>query len=157
MEEVLLLLEGRIHSLHIHLTSDLPTGVVVEGFPAEMRQVFTNLITNATDAAGENGSINVRITPQPAAATSSGDRSHEGALIEIIDSGPGIAPEDRERLFQPFFTTKGEHGTGLGLWISQGIIRKLGGTLELVPGPDGRGAVARIFLAAKPTINPGGD
>jgi signal transduction histidine kinase len=154
IQEVLLLLEGRFHTLRIQLASDLPAHVVVEGFPAELRQVFTNLITNAAEAAGENGSVSVRVAPQHAVR---GERSEDGALIEITDNGSGIAPELRDHLFEPFFTTKGEHGTGLGLWVSQGIVHKIGGSIELVPGPDGRGAIARVFLAAKPAINPGGD
>ncbi len=65
----------------------------------------------------------------------------------------------RDRLFQPFFTTKGERGTGLGLWVSQGIIRKHAGSIDLASRTDGpaHGATARVFLAAKPIINPGGD
>ena len=157
IQEVLLLLEGRFHTLRIQVNTDLPPNVVVEGFPAELRQVFTNLITNAAEAAGESGSVSVRVTPQRASPGPSGQRSKDGALIEITDTGSGIAPELHDQLFQPFFTTKGEHGTGLGLWISQGIVHKIGGTIDLVSAPDGRGAIARIFLAAKPTINPGGD
>jgi len=157
IQEVLLLLEGRVHSLGIHVTTDLKPDIVVEGFPGELRQVFTNIITNATEAVGPNGSISVRLTPRPASVSESGERLEEGAIVEVIDNGPGIAPEVRDRLFQPFLTTKGEHGTGLGLWISQGIVHKLGGTIELVPSPDGHGTIARIFLATKPTINPGGD
>ena len=157
LEEVLLLLEGRFHSLGIHITADLQPDVVVEGFPGELRQVFTNLITNASEAVGANGAISVRLTPRPAAIGVSGERLEDGALIEITDNGPGIAAEVRDHLFQPFLTTKGEHGTGLGLWISQGIVHKLGGSIELVPGPDGHGTIARVLLATKPTINPGGD
>jgi PAS domain S-box-containing protein len=157
IQEVLLLLEGRFHALGVHITVDLQPGVVVEGFPGELRQVFTNLITNATEAVSANGSISVRLTHRPAAISASGERLDDGAIIEVTDNGPGIAPEMRDRLFQPFLTTKGEHGTGLGLWISQGIVHKLGGTIELVPKPNGHGTIARIFLATKPTINPGGD
>jgi len=157
INEVLLLLEGRLHTQRITVTRELPPHVVVEGFPGELRQVFTNLITNAAEAAGEKGAITVRVTPLPAGKNEAGQHAEAGALIEIIDSGPGVPSEVRDQLFQPFFTTKGEHGTGLGLWISQGIVRKLGGSIELAPGPDGRGTVARIFLAAKPTIIPGAD
>jgi signal transduction histidine kinase len=65
----------------------------------------------------------------------------------------------QERLFQPFFTTKGERGTGLGLWVSYGIIRKHGGALELESRTEGEehGATATVFLASKPIIDPGGD
>jgi len=75
-------------------------------------------------------------------------------LVEIIDNGPGIAPEAMHRLFQPFFTTKGERGTGLGLWVSQGIMRKHGGSLELANNEGSRGTTAKVFLAARPLIQP---
>ena len=77
----------------------------------------------------------------------------------IVDDGPGIPLNVHDRLFQPFFSTKGERGTGLGLWICQGIIRKHGGIIDLISeteGP-GRGTIARVFLAAKPILNLGGD
>ena len=82
-----------------------------------------------------------------------------GAIVEIIDNGPGITPDVREHLFQPFFTTKGERGTGLGLWVSQGIIRKHAGSIELDSRTEdlGHGTTARVFLASKPIIDPGGD
>jgi signal transduction histidine kinase len=78
-------------------------------------------------------------------------------MVEITDNGPGIAPEVREHLFQPFFTTKGERGTGHGLWVSQGIIRKHAGSIQLdsrIDGPN-RGTTASVFLVSKPIINPG--
>ncbi len=157
MEEVLLLMEPRFPAAGIKITADLPPHIVVPGFPAELRQVFTNLITNAVEAAGQNGSVEVRVRAQPASAGPSGERLEQGAIIEIVDDGAGISSEVRERLFQPFFTTKGQHGTGLGLWVSQGIVRKLGGSIELASNADGRGVTARIFLAARPVLNPAGD
>ncbi|HXE07656.1 MAG TPA: ATP-binding protein [Acidobacteriaceae bacterium] len=157
IEEVLLLLEGRIHALDIHLTSQLPPDVVIDGFPAELRQVFTNLITNAIEAAGKDGSVRIRVMPQHKLPSSPAGPPVDGAIIEITDSGPGIPPDVRDRLFQPFVTTKGEQGTGLGLWVSQGIVRKLGGSIDLAPNVDGPGTTARVFLASKPTLNPGGE
>ncbi len=159
LEELLLLMEGRFLTLGVTVTSELPPGIVVEGFPAELRQVFTNLITNAAEAAGQGGAVIVRVTPQQGSSSSSGQHLEPGAVIEIVDNGPGIAAENRSRLFQPFFTTKGERGTGLGLWVSQGIIRKHGGTIDLISQADGpaHGTIARVFLASKPVLDPGGD
>jgi signal transduction histidine kinase len=140
------------------VSADLPPEITVDAFPAELRQVFTNLITNAAEAAGEGGKVTVRVRPQGPGIDPSGHRIEAGAIVEIADDGPGISPQIREHLFQPFFTTKGERGTGLGLWVSQGIILKHGGIIELISDPQsGRGTTARVFLAAKPTINPGGD
>jgi len=159
LEDLLLLMDGRFNSLAVALTSELPPGIFVEGFPAELRQVFTNLITNATEAAGHGGAVTVRVIPQEAGLTLGGHRQPAGATVEIADNGPGIPFDVQDRLFQPFFTTKGERGTGLGLWVSQGIIRKHGGLIELISETEGlsRGTTARVFLAAKPILNPGGD
>ena len=159
LDDLLLLMVGRFQTLGVHVSADLPPDITVEGFPAELRQVFTNLITNAAEAAGEGGAVSVRIIPQPGGTSPAGERLEAGAIVEISDNGPGITPETQEHLFQPFFTTKGERGTGLGLWVSQGIIRKHGGIIELTNTPDAgaQGTVARIFLASKPIIDPGGD
>ena len=159
LDDLLLLMEGRFNTLGVTVTSDLPHGIVVDGFPAELRQVFTNLITNAAEAAAEGGTVLVRIIPQHAGLNPSGQMLEEGAIVEIIDNGPGILPGVRDHLFQPFFTTKGERGTGLGLWVSQGIIRKHAGTIHLFSNSEGanRGTTASVFLASKPIIEPGGD
>jgi PAS domain S-box-containing protein len=154
LDGLLLLMERRFHDLGVTARAEMPSEIAVDGFPAELRQVFTNLITNAAEAAGKGGTVTVRVLPR---AASPGTAA--GATIEIIDNGPGIHPAVRNRLFEPFFTTKGERGTGLGLWVSQGIIRKHGGTLELQSGISGphRGTTASVFLASKPMIDPGGD
>lgn len=162
LDDILLLMERRFHDMGVQVSSDLPEHIVVEGFPAELRQVFTNLITNAMEAAGPGGHVTVRVTSMPggiASAPAAGAKPGPGALIEISDDGPGIPPEIRENLFKPFFTTKGEHGTGLGLWVCQGIIHKHGGQLELTSQTEGpnHGAVASVFLASRPTIEPGGN
>ena len=155
LEDLILLIEGRFHPVGVNITANLPDSIVVEGYPAELRQVFTNLITNAAESAGEGGTVNVVVHWQPSDNTLYGEKVPEGAVIEVRDNGPGIPPEITNQLFRPFFTTKGERGTGLGLWVSQGIIRKHGGAIELFNNePPERGATARIFLAAKPVIEP---
>jgi PAS domain S-box-containing protein len=158
LNDLLLLMEGRFNSLGVTVSADLPPEIAVDGFPAELRQVFTNLITNAAEAAGQGGTVTVRVRPQGPGIASPVHGMEGGAIVEIIDDGPGISPEIREHLFQPFFTTKGERGTGLGLWVSQGILVKHGGAIELISDPQTRrGTTARVFLASKPAINPGGD
>jgi PAS domain S-box-containing protein len=108
--------------------------------PGDMRQVFTNLITNAIDALPPGGQIRVTVNTATTGA---------GACVTIADNGPGIPIDIRQRIFEPFFTTKRSHGTGLGLWISQGIVRKYGGTLYLrsttAPAPR-TGTTFRICL-----------
>jgi PAS domain S-box-containing protein len=159
LDDLLLLMEGRFNSLGVTVTSSLKPDILVDGFPAELRQVFTNLITNAAEAAGQGGTVLVRIIPQLAGLDPSGQMLEAGAIVEVIDNGPGIAPEVQDHLFQPFFTTKGERGTGLGLWVSQGIIRKHAGSIHLFSTTEGanRGTTASVFLSSKPIIDPGGD
>jgi signal transduction histidine kinase len=158
LNDLLLLMQRRFQILGVTVTSDLPPDLTVEGFPAELRQVFTNLIANAAEAAGQGGKVTVHAFPQ-AADVVSDPTAVAGAVVEIVDSGPGIPPDVRNRLFQPFFTTKGEEGTGLGLWVSQGIVRKHAGTIELDSRTDSpeHGATARVFLAYKPVIHLGGN
>jgi signal transduction histidine kinase len=73
-------------------------------------------------------------------------------LVEIADNGPGIASHVEKKLFQPFITTKGERGTGLGLWVSLGIVQKHGGTVRITNSTQGdlQGALVRVYLPEKP-------
>ena len=81
-------------------------------YPAELNQVWTNMIDNAIDAMGGSGTLTVRTS-----------RDQDCAMIEISDTGPGIPPEVRQRIFEPFFTTKAVgHGTGLGLDVSYRVV-----------------------------------
>jgi PAS domain S-box-containing protein len=146
IEGVLLLLERRIAQQQIQVKSEIAESCIVEGFPAELRQVVTNILVNAIEAAGPNGRMRIRLEGAPAE-----EFRGVGAMIEVADSGPGITDTAAPRLFQPFFTTKGEHGTGLGLWVCMGIVQKHGGMIRLVNcNDDGyRGACARIYLPAK--------
>ena len=146
VEGVLLLLDRRVNHQGIQLETRITGDLAVEGFPAELRQVFTNLIVNAIEAAGSRGKV--RITMQHA---DSGELHGAGAVIEVADSGPGIAPEAAKKLFQPFFTTKGAEGTGLGLWVSMGIVQKHGGSISVVDGvdPELTGAHIQVFLPAR--------
>lgn len=160
LDDLLLLMQRRFQTLGVTVSADLPTQITVDGFPAELRQVFTNLILNAAEAAGKGGTVLVRILPQAASVPNiKNPLAHPleaGAFVEITDNGPGILPEHRERLFEPFFTTKGEKGTGLGLWVSQGIIQKHGGSIDIAShteGP-GHGTNVSVFLAAKPILHP---
>jgi PAS domain S-box-containing protein len=155
LEQTLLLMERRFLDLGVTATSEFPDALTIEGYPAELRQVFTNLITNAGEAAGSGGHVRVSLKPQATGALLGGQKTEAGALIEIADDGPGIPPEIQAHLFQPFFTTKGQAGTGLGLWVSQGIVNKHGGRLMLKSdhGTASHGTVVTIFLAQKMNLD----
>ena len=143
LASVLLLLDRQLKDQSVKVVRKLGESVSVQGFPGELRQVFTNLITNGADAAGPGGRVQVLLENSPT-------DSRPGAIVTISDSGPGIPPELQTKLFQPFFTTKGEQGTGLGLWVSRGIVEKHGGTIELSNSSDAAfpGALVRVYLPA---------
>jgi len=97
----------------------------VLGFPGEFKQVFLNLIGNAIQAMPEGGRLRIRVSE----ALEHGRQRH-GIRVLICDTGSGIRPEDAKQLFEPFFTTKSTKGTGLGLWISKGIVQKYEGVIR---------------------------
>jgi PAS domain S-box-containing protein len=159
LQEILLLMERRLSDLGVAISTDMPKPVSVAAFPAELRQVFTNLITNAAEAADPGGEVKIRITPQTAGVDAAGQKLQAGATVTITDNGAGVPEDVRPHLFQPFFTTKGERGTGLGLWVSRGIVNKHGGTISLKSDTSetAHGTVVSVFLATNPAINAGGD
>jgi two-component system, NtrC family, sensor kinase len=109
--------------------------------PAQIQQVFLNIIDNAIDAVGKSGQINIK-------TDYSNSNSPREVVIEISDSGPGIPKELLAKIFDPFFTTKAANeGTGLGLSISFSIIEKLGGKIQ-VASEEGKGTTFTIRLPA---------
>ena len=155
-DEVTSLYQRKLDSAGIQVHRSYRSRGEIEGYPGELRQVFSNLIINAADAIGRGGHIHLRVQdvtrhvwperrrmPRPGAGGAS-----NGVRIVVADTGPGIPSENRRKLFEPFFTTKGEKGTGLGLWVSQGIIMKHGGRMQMRSSTrQGRtGTVFSIFL-----------
>ena len=100
----------------------------VPGFPAEIRQVISNLIVNAVEAMHDGGRLTLHVKKTH---EWKGSERRPGALISVLDNGPGIKEEARHHLFEPFFTTKGEKGTGIGLWVSSGIAQKHRGSIRV--------------------------
>jgi PAS domain S-box-containing protein len=149
-EGVLLLLERRLVQQDIRVECEFAEPSVVQGFPAELRQVFTNIVVNALEATGKGGRIRIRIDRVPADETRG-----SGMLVEVADSGSGISEHDRRHVFQPFYTTKGEDGTGLGLWVSMGIVQKHGGTIRIAncTDEDLRGACVQVYLPERTLAN----
>jgi two-component system, NtrC family, sensor kinase len=124
LDEVLALQERALMASHITLRKQYLATCMVQGFPVELRQVFLNLIGNAVQAMPDGGVLGVYVRE-----TTDWTRQLRGTSISILDTGAGIRPEDARRLFQPFFSTKSTKGTGLGLWISKGIIQKYDGRI----------------------------
>ena len=134
LDRTLGLMEPRLRG-GIALEKDFGDLPAVRCYPAQLNQVFMNLVMNACDALEGKGTIEVRTRP-----------ANGGVSLEITDDGPGIPSQVRERIFEPFFTTKPVgQGTGLGLSISHGIVERHGGSLS-VECPPGGGTTFRIQL-----------
>jgi signal transduction histidine kinase len=118
----------------------------LQGDPYQLRQVFTNLITNAFEALGGKGRVAITASPVvPDDEAAVGD-THPGGwvVVEVADDGPGVPPEVMERIFNPFFTTKPQ-GSGLGLAIVRKIIDAHDGRIDVGPGALG-GTSFRVTL-----------
>jgi PAS domain S-box-containing protein len=149
LNDVLELQERVLHSSHISLERKYCFSPIVQGFPVELRQVFLNLVANAIQAMPTGGNLRVYVRE---ATDWRGQR--RGTALSIVDTGVGIRPEDSKRLFQPFFSTKSTKGTGLGLWISKGIVQKYDGTLTCRSYKTQRGCATcfRVFLPVTEAI-----
>jgi CheY-like chemotaxis protein len=118
----------------IEVRSDGVQCALVRGVASELREVLTNLVSNAIDAMPMGGCL--RVTTR---------RSGEHYKILVTDSGVGIPADVLPRVFEPFFSTKGQQGNGLGLSIVQGVVRRHGGSIE-VETSEGRGTTMTVSL-----------
>jgi signal transduction histidine kinase len=114
--------DAHVHGRHydVEFTSEVKDGDLIEANATEVREVFVNLIFNALDAMPSGGRIELCET-----------RTDACFVVTVSDTGEGIPPEFHDRIFEPFFTTKGSQGSGLGLAVSYGIIKRHGGTIEV--------------------------
>jgi PAS domain S-box-containing protein len=125
LDDVLELQKRRLLINQIAVEKEYRDDMVIMGFPAELKQVFLNIIANAIQAMPQGGHL--RISTRESDDYSS---SRRGVRVSVSDTGSGIQPKDAKRLFEPFFTTKSSNGTGLGLWVTKGIIEKYQGTIR---------------------------
>ncbi len=128
IEEIAKIVRHLIEKNGITLTLDLDRNLPpVKGDARQLQQVFLNLITNAMAAMEKGGTLTIRSFPE---------RATRRAVALFHDTGTGIPPDHIDHIFEPFFTTKPEgQGTGLGLFVSYGIITSYGGTIECVSSP----------------------
>jgi signal transduction histidine kinase len=110
----------------------------------EIQQVFTNLVSNALEALEDGGRMVVCVRE------ARDGKEREGVAVTVADSGSGMSPLTLDQLFHPFITTKGEEGTGLGLWVSKGILDKHHSTIR-VRSKEGLGTVFHIFIPVDTT------
>ena len=138
LEETLVLLEKKLRQSRIRVVRTLDELLPqVRARADQLRQVFLNLLINAQQAIGTTGEISIVTSRREQALQPS-------ILIQIRDSGIGISEEDLARIFEPFFST-GKKGTGLGLWVTQDIVRQHGGRIE-VSSDKGQGTTFSIIL-----------
>jgi len=135
---------GRLANSHIRVESRYNTETKILCFENDIRQVLNNLIANAIDAMRTGGQLVIRAH----------DAHHDGVhgvRITIADTGHGMSAAVQARAFEPFFTTKDLNGTGLGLWISAGIVERHQGQLRVrsTDHPTRHGTVFTLFLPCK--------
>jgi PAS domain S-box-containing protein len=129
--------KSRTKAKHATIDKQWHEDVHITAVGGELRQVFSNLISNSLDAIDDGGTIKVRVS-----------KGNRRVRITIADNGKGIPPNIRQHIFEPLFTTKGTVGTGLGLWVSQQIVEKHGGAIRVRSSADGseRGTTFSVLL-----------
>lgn len=147
LEPTLGIFGGRIDDAGVELVIEHRDETEVMCFEGDVRQVLNNLVGNAIDAMRRGGRLLIRT-----GCTRLWKTGGEALRITISDTGQGMSEETRKRLFEAFYTTKGMNGTGLGLWISQGIVEKHNGRLELRSSdtPGASGTTFRLVLPLQP-------
>jgi PAS domain S-box-containing protein len=151
VDSVLALFRGRLAGKKIEVMMECERGAFTTCFEDEIRQVVANLVSNALDATSE-GRLRVRVR-----RTRSWTRGLwvEGVKLVVADTGQGIPAVVVEHIFEPFVTTKEATGIGLGLWVSEGIVRKHGGWIRVRSQSWGRspGTVFEIFIPANEQVD----
>jgi signal transduction histidine kinase len=141
VDSIVVVFRGRITGLQVCVQRELDPGVAVLAPQGELRQVLVNLISNALDAMPKGGRLILR------ARELTGRTGEKCVRLSIADTGFGMAPDVVVRVFEAFYTTKGVSGTGIGLWLSQEIIKKCGSRIH-VKSSQGRGTVFSMYLSS---------
>ena len=128
--------EARIRGLEYDVTLDAEKGLSTYGSASELREVFVNLIVNAVDAMPKGGRLSVTCR-----------RNESRLMLTFTDNGMGMPDDVRQKIFEPFFSTKGAQGTGLGLSVSYSIIERHAGSISVISEP-GKGTIFMIDLPA---------
>jgi signal transduction histidine kinase len=136
IEDVLSLFRHRFEMKNVAIHRSYEPGVTIHIAPQELRQIATNLISNALDASSPpNARVSIQI-----------GREQTSAVLLVEDNGSGISEAHLHRIFDPFFTTKDDTGTGIGLWVTRELVEKAGGTISVQSGelPGGAKTCFRI-------------
>lgn len=127
IDDVLALNNRAVVDKDLKIKKDWKDTFEIQGFPAQLRQVFSNLLRNAIEASFSGGQILIRISLRRLGR----DRTGPAIRVTIADRGVGIAPSNLERIFDAFFTTKELKGSGVGLWLSSSIVHERGGRIQV--------------------------
>lgn len=137
----------QVHGINIEMRTDFDAATPeFAGIESEVREALTNLILNAIDALPKGGSITVRTRGEELA----GKNGHASAfaVLEVSDTGIGMDEQTQKRCLEPFFSTKGKRGTGLGLAMVYGVVERHQGKIEIESKP-GEGTTMRILFAVR--------
>ena len=152
LDEAVTQYKAPLASRNISLTTDYSGDTEVYVSPGELRQVVANLISNAIYVSPEGSTIHLAIRRRESAGK-------PGVEVCVKDHGTGISPSNLDRIFDAFFTTKENLGTGLGLWVCKGIVEKYDGSLRVTTStePDSHGSCFTVWLPVAPSTPGPGD
>src|SRR6266851_2176559 len=151
LRQLLAVSSSKTKNKGINIQLEIEQDPEIVAVPSEIRQLLANILNNAIDVVNYAGMIRIRVS----AARQWGLRT-PGVQITFVDSGPGIAPPDHAKIFEPFYTTKPAVGTGLGLWICKSIVDRHAGKIQIRSNttPGRSWTVVSVFLPAEvPTGN----
>ena len=139
---------GIVVQVRTDLSAEVPT---IMGVANEIRDALTNLVFNAVDAMPQGGTLTLRTGTRAHNVAGTGSTAAEHVLVEVHDTGTGMDEITRRRCLEPFYSTKGERGTGLGLAMVYGMAQRHSAELEIESAPNAGTAVRLIFPLSKPT------
>jgi two-component system, NtrC family, sensor kinase len=151
IEDVLALNNRALVDRQLRVEKEWNASLLIQGFPAQLRQVFSNLVRNAIEASFQGGEIRIRTSD----AKLHHRRSEPGVRVTIADRGLGIPEENIGRIFEAFFTTKALKGSGVGLWLSSTIIHEHGGRIRVRSSTRSAcsGTCLSILLPSRPQVS----
>jgi PAS domain S-box-containing protein len=146
--DLALLYESRLQNKAVTFSAKISEDANLRGSEGEIRQILSNLMSNALDAVRQQGRIHLRVSR----SSDWGDSHRSGVRMTVFDNGKGFSSETLGRVFVPFFTTKTDAGTGLGLWVVKQLAEKYRGHIRIRSSraASRHGTAVSIFLPAQP-------